>query len=312
MSALLIATAGGHLSQLVQLAPRFGIDPTNATWVTVPTAQSETLLEGHDVVWATYSSPRDARRLVEHTVEAARLLRRRRFDIAVSTGSSLAPPFLAAARVARIPSHYVESATRVDGPSFTGRLMSAVPGVHLYTQHRGWAHGRWHFAGSVFDGWGVEQRPGRPAPKRVLVTVGSAKSFPFTSMIEAVRRVLPESANVLWQVGDADVPGLPGRVVSTMTAGDMAAEIRAADVVVSHAGTGSVLSCLQAGKLPVIVPRAADSGEHIDGHQDEIADMLAARGLAVVRRPAELQFTDLELSASQVVTQATPPPFHLR
>ena len=312
MTALLVATAGGHLSQLVQLAPRFGIDPTEATWVTVPTAQSETLLAGHDVVWATYSSPRDVRRLAEHSLQAVKLLRKRRFDVAVSTGSSLALTFMGAARVARVPSHYVESATRVDGPSFSGRLVSAVPGVHLYAQHRGWAQGRWHFGGSVFDGWQVEERPGPSAVQRVLVTVGSARSFPFTSMIEAVRRVLPAGVDVLWQVGDAEVPGLPGRVVTTMSATDMATEIAAADVVVSHAGTGSILACLQAGKLPVIVPRSAEGGEHVDAHQDEMAAMLTERGLAVVRRPAELQLADLELSASRVVTQATPPPFQLR
>ena len=96
--ALLIATAGGHLTQLISLAHRLGLDPAEAKWATVPTTQSRSILSGRDVVWADYSSPRDLRGFAGHLALARRVTTREDFAVAISTGASLAPPFLAVAR----------------------------------------------------------------------------------------------------------------------------------------------------------------------------------------------------------------------
>ena len=61
----------------------------------------------------------------------------------------------------------------------------------------------------------------------------------------------------------------------------MEAWLREADVVVSHAGAGSILQTLYAGKPLVIVPRLRRYGEHIDDHQLELAGTLARQGKAV-------------------------------
>jgi UDP-N-acetylglucosamine transferase subunit ALG13 len=53
-------------------------------------------------------------------------------------------------------------------------------------------------------------------------------------------------------------------------------------VVVSHAGGGSIFDALQAGKPLVLAPRIARLGEHIDDHQFELAEALAAQGRTVV------------------------------
>ena len=48
-----------------------------------------------------------------------------------------------------------------------------------------------------------------------------------------------------------------------------------ARVVVTHAGVGSILVALMHGKRPVVVPRRADLGEHVDDHQQELSRRLA-------------------------------------
>ena len=67
-----------------------------------------------------------------------RILRTGRFSYAVSTGSSIAVPFLCGARLRGVSSHYIESATRLSAPSLTGRILARAPGVHVYSQTRGW------------------------------------------------------------------------------------------------------------------------------------------------------------------------------
>ena len=77
--------------------------------------------------------------------------------------------------------------------------------------------------------------------------------------------------------------------------------MREADLVIAHAGTGVALEALGAGKLPVLIPRRAEFSEHIDDHQEQIADMLKHRGLAVVREADAVTPEDLVLAASSVV-----------
>lgn len=43
-----------------------------------------------------------------------------------------------------------------------------------------------------------------------------------------------------------------------------------ADIVITHGGTGSIISALERNKKVIVVPREAKYGEHVDNHQFEI------------------------------------------
>ena len=58
-----------------------------------------------------------------------------------------------------------------------------------------------------------------------------------------------------------------------------------ADAVVSHAGVGSIMLALAAGKRPVAAPRLYRFGEHVDDHQVEIAQAFAEVGKVVLFMP---------------------------
>lgn len=63
-----------------------------------------------------------------------------------------------------------------------------------------------------------------------------------------------------------------------------------ADLVVSHAGVGSIMCALQAGHVPIVFPRLERHGETVDDHQAELAVALAARGTVLVATtPEELR-----------------------
>src|SRR4051812_11132945 len=179
MTALFVASSGGHLTQLHHLRPRLK-SLGDVRWVTFDTPQSRSLLEGEDVVFVEHTGTRDYRHVMTNGVQAARLLRAGEVDAVISTGAAIALSFLPLARTRGIGAHYIESATRSTGPSTTGRLLSKVPGLSLYSQHRGWARGRWDFAGSVFEGFAAQERrfPTRTV-RRAVVTPGAHQGFGF-------------------------------------------------------------------------------------------------------------------------------------
>ncbi len=68
--------------------------------------------------------------------------------------------------------------------------------------------------------------------------------------------------------------------------GDLVEKIEMADVVVSHAGVGTILCAIRAGHTPIIFPRLRRYSEAVDDHQAELAEALALRGTALIARDA--------------------------
>jgi UDP-N-acetylglucosamine--N-acetylmuramyl-(pentapeptide) pyrophosphoryl-undecaprenol N-acetylglucosamine transferase len=304
---MFVASSGGHLTQMIDLADRFAPDG-RAVWVTFDTDQARSALEGRAVEYVPSVPPRGYRALAVNVPTALRLLRRHRPRAVVSTGSGIALAFLPAARLVGASALYVESATRADGPSYTGRLLARVPWVQTRTQHPGWADARWRFEGSVFDGFRAEEAPRRPL-RRVVVTLGTMETYGFRRLVERLAKILPPDVEVLWQTGATDVTGLDLDVRVSVPADELEAAMAEADLVIAHAGTGTALTCLRLGRRPLLVPREHAHGEHVDDHQAQTASYLAELGLATVIPVDELELDDVEAAAAWVVRRndAAPP-----
>ena len=54
--------------------------------------------------------------------------------------------------------------------------------------------------------------------------------------------------------------------------------LRQASVVVCHGGPGTIAAAREAGKVPLVVPRRPELGEHVDDHQVLFVSRLAAEG----------------------------------
>lgn len=307
---LLVASSGGHLTELEALRARLQLEH-RVEWVTFHTPQARSMLDGEVVHYVRSIAPRDAAGVLRNLRPALRILRAGGYGQVISTGSALALDFIPLARAMGIACHYVESAARQDGPSMTGRLLSPIPGVRLYSQSRTWTTARWHHRGSVFDGFEpvvVEESPVR----RVVVTLGTL-GYGFRRLVERLIDVLPAEAEVLWQTGGTGVADLPILSHDQLPAAELSAAMRAADVVISHAGIGSALSVLESGHCPVLAPRSRARGEHVDDHQIAIAVDLESRGLAVSRDAGAITYADVRrASALRARRRELPPPFVLQ
>ncbi|MGH9110407.1 MAG: glycosyltransferase [Acidimicrobiales bacterium] len=304
-----MAGAGGHLEELWMLRPRLVGVPGEVTWVTADTPQSRSLLRGERLIFIPKSKPRDAWATAATAGRAFEVLRQGNWSAVVSTGSLPAVPFLTLARARGIPCHFIESAARVDAPSLSARILECIPGVHRYGQYRWWARDRWRFRGSVFDGFRTVGTPGRPI-RRVVVTIGSSR-YGFRRLVEAVRRALPEDVEVLWQTGSTDVSGLGIDAVATLPAAELFDAMSRADLVVAHAGVGSAVMALRAGKCPVLLPRRRRDGEHADDHQRQLVRVLGGALLAVAADPGSLSYEHLVRAAGRSAVEEDVAPFLL-
>jgi UDP-N-acetylglucosamine transferase subunit ALG13 len=234
----------------------------------------------------------------------SRELRQEQFDVVVSTGA--AATLTALPQLLRPGKHvvYIESVSRFAGPSLTGRIMNAIPGTELYTQHASWADRKWKYHFSVLDEFGSVPAHAAPGSRpNVFVTLGTIRPYRFDRLVDQIVQIAPQ-AEIIWQLGETERADLPGKSHTYMSAGEFESTARAADVVISHAGVGTALRLLEMGICPVLVPRRRHFGEHVDDHQGQIADHLSDRNLAVVREASGLTWDDLMTAGSRQVVRA--------
>ncbi|MEN9507099.1 MAG: hypothetical protein RI958_3025 [Actinomycetota bacterium] len=315
---LMVADAGGHLLEgTVMHRTLYG--DLDTTWYTADTLMSRTLLRDERSVFARRRVlPRRPDRAALEFATALRTLRRLRPDIVVSTGSAVALPWLAAAILTRRRAVFHESAARVVAPSLTGRLIEHVPGVERYTQHpmqlpprraRRWS---WSYstldldAGSVAatrSPAGADARAestsrrrssgnnssnNNRSRRRLFVSVGTYE-YPFVRLFRRLELVVPDDWDIVWQLGNAGgYRPRRGEVHDFLDYDQMLTEVRAADLTVTHAGVGSILTVLEAGGLPVVVARRHHHGEIADDHQLEVVAALRAAGVTALTDVDEL------------------------
>jgi UDP-N-acetylglucosamine--N-acetylmuramyl-(pentapeptide) pyrophosphoryl-undecaprenol N-acetylglucosamine transferase len=328
MTVLLVATTGGHLAQLRDLADRLPVGVAGASarlWVTHENTQSSSLLAGEDVVFVPYIGVKDLPGVARATRHARALRKARNITTVVSTGSGIAVGYLPYLAAHGVEAHYIESAARVLGPSLTGRILSRTPGVHVYAQYRSLARNGWAYGGCVFDGFEHHNSSDSVALapiQRVVVTLGTAAEFPFRRMLERLAPILRAGGllekeqgcpvEVLWQTGGTPTNGLGITACDWLPASELDSAMRAADVVIGHAGVGSALAALKAGRAPVLVPREVAFGEIGDPHQEQVARDLAGMGLAVNAPVEHLTVALIRGAAGGRVGRATDPrPFAL-
>jgi UDP-N-acetylglucosamine--N-acetylmuramyl-(pentapeptide) pyrophosphoryl-undecaprenol N-acetylglucosamine transferase len=313
MTTLLVASEGGHVTELQILSKRLNIG--ERAWVTFDSAQSRSLLADQQVYFAPFAGSRDLLGTARATLWARNFLRSHSFDTAISTGASIALAVLPLAARTGVACYYFESATRTTGPSLTGRMLEPFREVRLFTQNESWANQRWQYLTSIFDGFCSVPSVGQSAePKRVVVSLGLHKGFGFRRAVERLAQIIPEGTDVLWQTGYTDTSGLDIDSCAIVPTAELARAIAESDAVITHAGVGSIISVLQAGKMPVIVPRRAKFKEHVDDHQTLVADMLEKRGLVVRSEADEIEWADVVRAASarvSVIAEATAEPFSL-
>ncbi|MEM1010671.1 MAG: glycosyltransferase [Planctomycetota bacterium] len=133
-------------------------------------------------------------------------------------------------------------------------------------------------------------------PCRIFVTVGTQVAF--DRLITAVDEFAQERDldGVFAQIGPA--ASSPSRIdhAPFVSSDECRRLVDEADFVVAHAGMGSIISTLQAGKQIIVMPRKASLGEHRNEHQRDTVGRLAdLPGVHVCHDEASLKSKMAEL-----------------
>jgi UDP-N-acetylglucosamine transferase subunit ALG13 len=122
-----------------------------------------------------------------------------------------------------------------------------------------------------------------------FVSVGNANQ-PFFRLIKSVVKISPSLPQpVIIQHGHTPCCESDCITRQFMCMEEFNQYLSGAELLILHAGAGSVINAVQSGKIPIVMPRRAKYDEHIDDHQLEFACALAGSGKVVlVEEPEEL------------------------
>jgi hypothetical protein len=88
--------------------------------------------------------------------------------------------------------------------------------------------------------------------------------------------------------------------------------LRRARIVITHGGTGSLITALRAGCNVIAMPRSFALKEHYDDHQSEITGAFAKRGLILTAHDPQELAAALDVARVRTPTLATTDPSALR
>jgi UDP-N-acetylglucosamine transferase subunit ALG13 len=124
----------------------------------------------------------------------------------------------------------------------------------------------------------------------VFVTVGNAQQG-FRRLLDAVEALARKGAfgaePVLVQSGHTtDFRPERCEAVPFLGPDDFNRALDEAELVISHGGT-TIMAIARLGKVPVAMPRRRRHGEHVNDHQVQLVEALAAEGLVIPANEAD-------------------------
>lgn len=115
----------------------------------------------------------------------------------------------------------------------------------------------------------------------IFVTVGSQK-FQFNRLLKAVDELCAEGKieeEVFAQVGYSDYEPKKYPYKHFLNWQEFAEMMDKSDIVITHGGTGAIISAIKRGKKVIAIPRLAKYQEHVDDHQLQLVEQFSEMNL---------------------------------
>ena len=102
----------------------------------------------------------------------------------------------------------------------------------------------------------------------IFVTLGTQKE-PFTRLLDYIEES-HINRKIIVQSGYTKYTSTKMQILDFITPEQMQDYIQKADIIITHGGTGSILTSLKANKKIIACARLKKYGEHVDDHQKEL------------------------------------------
>jgi len=105
--------------------------------------------------------------------------------------------------------------------------------------------------------------------------------MPFNRLIEVIDNWAKknQSLQIFAQIGNTDYTPLNIEYTNDLLPSQFNQRIANADIVIAHAGTGTIIKALQSSKLIFVMPRLASLNETRNDHQKDTVKYFLHRGL---------------------------------
>lgn len=275
-----IASSGGHIRQAVHWSQTLGVE-RKGIWVVSGTPQTRNLLDGYRAYFLNQVRSREVFAPLRFLWGLLRITPWQEVHTIISTGASVAATsllFFSVFTKKRVI--FIESLTRIRRPSLSGRIVASLPRIELYSPHstfgRPWVHINPE----------LTIAPRRPRKRKdhnselqLLVLTGTTGK-PVAKLERLLAAISHPGDKMIVQGHLAATNGPSVKRAEHLSRKEIKEAIDWADVVLCHAGVGTVLDCLERGVKPIVIPREAGRREHVDDHQSEFAVWLSQNGLA--------------------------------
>ncbi len=115
----------------------------------------------------------------------------------------------------------------------------------------------------------------------IFITLGSQK-FQFNRLLKEVDRIINNGVmqeKIFAQIGYSDYKPKNYRFKEFLNRDEFENMMDRSDKIITHGGTGAIISAIKRGKKVIAVPRLKKFGEHVDNHQFEIVSQFKKMGL---------------------------------
>lgn len=118
----------------------------------------------------------------------------------------------------------------------------------------------------------------------IFVALGTQK-FQFNRLLEALDTYVDEGTlkeEIFAQIGTSDYKPRNYGYTDFMPADAYENMIEKCDLLITHAGVGTIMQGVEKNKPVIVCPRLQKYGEHVDDHQLEIADSFVELGFVTL------------------------------
>lgn len=110
----------------------------------------------------------------------------------------------------------------------------------------------------------------------ILVTLGTQKEQ-FTRLLDYIEKSKIND-KIIVQAGHTKYKSKKMEIFDFIPYEEMDEYIKEADMIITHSGTGSVLTPLKKGKTVIVCARLSKYEEHVDDHQVELLEVFKEEG----------------------------------
>lgn len=116
----------------------------------------------------------------------------------------------------------------------------------------------------------------------ILVTLGTQK-FAMNRLVEAMDKLAAKlkGEEVFIQTGNSTFKPVNCQYSQFVDSSEFKKMIEECSLLITHAGVGSIMTGINAGKPVIVVPRLKKYGEHVDDHQTQIAKAFCDKGCVI-------------------------------